>query len=164
MVNLLTLADGAASALRERAEERGISLSVSGEEAMVNGVRSFLYEMLYNLIDNAVKYNVEGGKVEVAVSAGDAAAVSVRDTGIGIPPEYQARVFERFFRVDKSRSKASGGTGLGLSIVKHIAQYHHASLDLHSALGEGTDVSVTFPRPDGPSFQSRPAPSSRSKL
>lgn len=164
MVNLLTLADGAASALRERAEERGISLSVSGEDAMVNGVRSFLYEMLYNLIDNAVKYNVEGGKVEVAVSAGDAAAVSVRDTGIGIPPEYQARVFERFFRVDKSRSKASGGTGLGLSIVKHIAQYHHASLDLHSALGEGTDVSVTFPRPDGPSLQPRPVSSSRSKL
>ncbi len=71
--------------------------------------------------------------------------VTVKDTGIGIPPEYQARVFERFFRVDKSRSKASGGTGLGLSIVKHIAQYHHAGLDLHSTIGEGTNISIVFP-------------------
>ena len=71
--------------------------------------------------------------------------VTVKDTGIGIPPEYQARVFERFFRVDKSRSKASGGTGLGLSIVKHIAQYHHAGLDLHSTIGEGTDISIVVP-------------------
>ena len=101
--------------------------------------------MFYNLIDNAIKYNIDGGKVEVAVSAGDTAAtVSVKDTGIGIPPEYQARVFERFFRVDKSRSKASGGTGLGLSIVKHIAQYHHADLDLHSTMGRGTSISVSF--------------------
>ncbi len=145
-VNLLELADSAASALRERAEERHIDLSVTGENLMVDGVRSFLYEMLYNLIDNAIKYNLDGGRVEVAVSAGEiGATVSVKDTGIGIPPEYQARVFERFFRVDKSRSKASGGTGLGLSIVKHIAQYHHADLSLHSRIGEGTDISVVFP-------------------
>ncbi len=145
-VNLLELADSAASALREQAEKRHISLSVTGESAKISGVRGFLYEMLYNLIDNAIKYNIDGGKVEVAVSAGDTAiTVSVKDTGIGIPPEYQARVFERFFRVDKSRSKASGGTGLGLSIVKHIAQYHHADLSLHSRIGEGTDISVVFP-------------------
>ena len=145
-VNLLELADSAASALRERAEERRIDLSVTGKDAVVNGVRGFLYEMLYNLIDNAIKYNIDGGKVEVTVLTGDTAAtVSVKDTGIGIPPEYQARVFERFFRVDKSRSKASGGTGLGLSIVKHIAQYHHADLSLHSRIGEGTDISVVFP-------------------
>ena len=145
-VNLLELADSAASALRERAEERRIDLSVTGKDAVVNGVRGFLYEMLYNLIDNAIKYNIDGGKVEVTVLTGDTAAtVSVKDTGIGIPPEYQVRVFERFFRVDKSRSKASGGTGLGLSIVKHIAQYHHADLSLHSRIGEGTDISVVFP-------------------
>jgi two-component system phosphate regulon sensor histidine kinase PhoR len=145
-VNLLELADSAASALRERAEERHIDLSVTGENLMVDGVRSFLYEMLYNLIDNAIKYNLDGGRVEVAVSAGEiGATVSVKDTGIGIPPEYQARVFERFFRVDKSRSKASGGTGLGLSIVKHIAQYHHADLSLHSRIGEGTNISIVFP-------------------
>ncbi len=144
-VNLLELTDSAASALRERAKERHIDLSVTGENLMVDGVRSFLYEMLYNLIDNAIKYNTDGGRVEVAVSAGDTGTtVSVKDTGIGIPPEYQARVFERFFRVDKSRSKASGGTGLGLSIVKHIAQYHHADLSLHSTIGKGTDISVSF--------------------
>ena len=144
-VNLLELADSAASALRERAEERRIDLSVTGKDAVVNGVRGFLYEMFYNLIDNAIKYNIDGGKVEVTVLTGDTAAtVSVKDTGIGIPPEYQTRVFERFFRVDKSRSKASGGTGLGLSIVKHIAQYHHADLDLHSTMGRGTSISVSF--------------------
>ena len=146
-VNLLELADSAASALRERAAERRISLSVTGEGAVINGVRGFLYEMFYNLIDNAIKYNIDGGKVEVAVSTGNAGTtVSVKDTGIGIPPEYQARVFERFFRVDKSRSKASGGTGLGLSIVKHIAQYHHADLKLYSTVGTGTDILITFPR------------------
>lgn len=144
-VALLELADSVVSALRERAEERRVSLSVAGEEASVSAVRGFLYETLYNLVDNAVKYNVEGGKVEVVVSAGDSPAVCVRDTGIGIAPEYQARVFERFFRVDKSRSKASGGTGLGLSIVKHIAQYHHAQLSLRSIPGEGTEVSLAFP-------------------
>lgn len=144
-VNLLELARSAASALRERAEERHIDLSVSGADSMINGVRGFLYELLYNLIDNAIKYNTDGGKVEVAVSAGDTGTtVSVKDTGIGIPPEYQARVFERFFRVDKSRSKASGGTGLGLSIVKHIAQYHHAEIKLHSEIGNGTCIEILF--------------------
>lgn len=144
-VNLLELADSAASALREQAEKRHISLSVTGESAKISGVRGFLHEMLYNLIDNAIKYNIDGGKVEVAVSAGDTAiTVSVKDTGIGIPPEYQARVFERFFRVDKSRSKASGGTGLGLSIVKHIAQYHHAEIKLHSGNGRGTIIEILF--------------------
>ena len=145
-VNLLELADSAASALREQAEKRHISLSATGESAKISGVRGFLYEMLYNLIDNAIKYNIDGGKVEVAVSAGDTAiTVSVKDTGIGIPPEYQARVFERFFRVDKSRSKASGGTGLGLSIVKHIAQYHHAEIRLQSGIGRsGTNIEVLF--------------------
>ena len=146
-VNLLEAADSAVSALRERAKERHISISVTGENSVVNGVRGFLYEMLYNLIDNAIKYNKDGGKIEVAVSTSDtAAAVCVKDTGIGIPPEYQARVFERFFRVDKSRSKASGGTGLGLSIVKHVVQYHHAVIHLHSTIGVGTDISIAFPK------------------
>ena len=144
-VNLLDLARSAASALRERAEERHINLSVTGKDSMIDGVRGFLYEMFYNLIDNAIKYNVDGGKVEVAVSTSDAGTtVTVKDTGIGIPPEHQARVFERFFRVDKNRSKASGGTGLGLSIVKHIAQYHHAGIRLQSRVGSGTNIEVLF--------------------
>lgn len=144
-VDLSELAVEAASALRCGAEARSIRMEVTGGSACVTGVRGFLYEMLYNLCDNAIKYNVDGGRVEIAVAGGSGGtAVSVRDTGIGIPEEYQSRVFERFFRVDKSRSKASGGTGLGLSIVKHIARYHHASISLYSRTGEGTTISVAF--------------------
>ena len=145
MVDLLEMAKDAASVLYDKTREKGIRLSIAGESAQVNGVRGLLYEMIYNLCDNAIKYNVKDGSVEITVSnAGPGAVVTVRDTGIGIPPEYQTRVFERFFRVDKSRSKASGGTGLGLSIVKHIAQYHNAKITLQSEMGAGTTVTVTF--------------------
>ena len=145
MVDLLETAKDAASVLYNKAREKGVRLSVTGESVSVNGVRGLLYEMIYNLCDNAIKYNVKDGSVEIAVSkAGPGAVVAVRDTGIGIPPEYQSRVFERFFRVDKSRSKESGGTGLGLSIVKHIAQYHNAKITLQSEMGAGTAVMVTF--------------------
>ena len=145
-VDLLELAESAASALRDSAAQKGVQLSVTGQSVQIGGVRGFLHEMIYNLCDNAIKYNVENGSVEVSVSADEQrAAVTVKDTGIGIPPEYQSRVFERFFRVDKSRSKASGGTGLGLSIVKHIAQYHRASIELQSGVGKGTTISVLFP-------------------
>jgi len=145
-VDLLEIAENVASVLQGSAAEKHVGISVTGESVQITGVRSFLDEMIYNLCDNAIKYNMENGSVEIAVSKGmDGAAVVVRDTGIGIPPEYQARVFERFFRVDKSRSKASGGTGLGLSIVKHIAQYHHATVELRSSVGGGATVSVTFP-------------------
>lgn len=146
MVDLLETAKAAASALRDSAAEKGIHVSVSGESVSISGVRSFLHEMIYNLCDNAIKYNVENGSVEIAVGRGEReAVVTVRDTGIGIPAEYQSRIFERFFRVDKSRSKASGGTGLGLSIVKHIVQYHSAAIELQSEPGRGTIVSVVFP-------------------
>ena len=101
---------------------------------------------MYNLCDNAIKYNVTGGRVDLSVSCtGGTAAVMVRDTGIGIPADQQDRVFERFYRVDKSHSKASGGTGLGLSIVKHAVQYHHGVIELKSELGKGTEIRVTFP-------------------
>ena len=145
LVDLLKTTKDAASVLYDKTREKGIRLSIAGESAQVNGVRGLLYEMIYNLCDNAIKYNVKDGSVEITVSkAGLGAVVTVRDTGIGIPPEYQSRVFERFFRVDKSRSKASGGTGLGLSIVKHIAQYHNAKITLQSELSVGTTVIVTF--------------------
>lgn len=144
-VDLYEIAMETVSALKISAESKNVKIDVTGESISVNGVRGLLYEMIYNLCDNAVKYNVDGGQVEVAVfNSGKGPVVSVRDTGIGIPSEYQSRIFERFFRVNKSRSKASGGTGLGLSIVKHIAQYHHASIDLHSQLGKGTTISVVF--------------------
>lgn len=145
LVDLLKTAKDAASVLSDKTREKGIRLSIAGESAQVNGVRGLLYEMIYNLCDNAIKYNVKDGSVEITVSKAElGAVVTVRDTGIGIPPEYQSRVFERFFRVDKSRSKASGGTGLGLSIVKHIAQYHNAKITLQSELSVGTTVIVTF--------------------
>ena len=144
--DLFALANSVASALRDNAEKKRVRISVVGESFQVNGARGLLYEMVYNLCDNAIKYNVEGGAVEISVSRGEQGTIlTVRDTGIGVPPEYQSRVFERFFRVDKSRSKASGGTGLGLSIVKHIAQYHHAEIELHSDIGAGSTISVRFP-------------------
>ena len=144
-VDLLETAEGAASALRDTARKKGVHISVAGERVQVQGVRGLLHEMIYDLCDNAIKYNVEGGSVEIAVSKdGAGTVVTVKDTGIGIPPEHQSRVFERFFRVDKSRSKASGGTGLGLSIVKHIAQYHNAKITMQSGPGAGTAVTVIF--------------------
>ena len=145
-VDLFKTAEDVANDLQTAAVQKQVSILVTGTQVKINGVRNYLYEMLYNLCDNAVKYNVPGGKVEVAVSGeGQRAAITVRDTGIGIPAEYQSRIFERFFRVDKSRSKASGGTGLGLSIVKHIVQYHQAEIELQSVVGGGTTVSVMFP-------------------
>ena len=145
-VDLLEIAEDAANDLQAAAVQKQVSILATGKHAKINGVRNYLYEMVYNLCDNAIKYNVPAGKVEVVVSSeGQGANITVRDTGIGIPVEYQSRIFERFFRVDKSRSKASGGTGLGLSIVKHIVQYHQAEIELQSVVGGGTTVSVMFP-------------------
>lgn len=145
-VELLAVAREVAENLRSAAKTRNVTVEVTGTPATVSGVRRLLYEIVLNLCDNAIKYNTEGGRVEVEVAQdGGTAAVTVRDTGIGIPPEYQSRVFERFYRVDKSHSKASGGTGLGLSIVKHAVQYHHGVIQLKSEVGKGTEIRVTFP-------------------
>ena len=145
-VELLAVAREAAENLRSAAEARHVTVEVTGQPASVSGVRRLLYEIMFNLCDNAIKYNTDGGRVEVEVTCdGGTAAVTVRDTGIGIPPEHQSRVFERFYRVDKSHSKASGGTGLGLSIVKHAVQYHHGTIQLKSEVGKGTEIRVTFP-------------------
>lgn len=145
-VELLAVAREVAENLRSAAKTRNVTVEVTGTPATVSGVRRLLYEIVLNLCDNAIKYNTEGGRVEVKVAQdGGTAAVTVRDTGIGIPPEHQSRVFERFYRVDKSHSKASGGTGLGLSIVKHAVQYHHGVIRLKSEVGKGTEIRVTFP-------------------
>ena len=146
-VDLYDEAAEAEENLRTAAEEKGVKLSLTGDGAEISGVRRLVYEIIYNLCDNAIKYNRPGGSVEVRVTQSESeAAVTVADTGIGIAPEDQARVFERFYRADKSRSKESGGTGLGLSIVKHAVQYHHGSIDLKSTPGEGTTIKVTFPK------------------
>ena len=145
-VDLYDLAADTIDSLRETAKKRAVRFQLKGEHVTVMGVWRILSEMLYNLCDNAVKYNRHGGSVEVSVSEQNGAAVlSVEDTGIGISPEHQGRVYERFFRVDKSHSKAIGGTGLGLSIVKHGAQFHHAEIALESEPGFGTKFTLTFP-------------------
>ena len=145
-VDLLAVAGQAATDLESAAEKRHITVSVEGQSTVVPGVRQLLYEVLYNLCDNAIKYNVEGGSVTMTVETrGEKGVVTVADTGIGIEPEDQGRIFERFFRVDKSHSKASGGTGLGLSIVKHAVQYHRGEIRLHSQPGQGTQIQVLLP-------------------
>lgn len=145
-VELLALAQEVCASLGPQAAAKNVRLAVSGSPSPVSGVRPLLYEMVYNLCDNAIKYNVEGGSVTVDVGLeGQNVVLSVCDTGIGIPPEYQDRVFERFFRVDKSRSKAIGGTGLGLAIVKHAVKYHSGHLCLKSTPGQGTTITISFP-------------------
>lgn len=144
-VNITELSRDVARRLKMSADKKNVKIGISGEDISVYGVRKILDEMIFNLCDNAVKYNKEGGTVEIRVKKEDGKTVlSVRDTGIGIAPSQQSRVFERFYRVDKSRSKAEGGTGLGLSIVKHGAMYHGAEIKLISTPGEGTEVTVIF--------------------
>ena len=145
-VDLLAVSQEAAENLHDAAVARDVTLSVTGQPVVMPGVRRLIYEIVYNLCDNAIKYNVDGGRVDIAVASGtDGSSITVADTGIGIAPEHQGRVFERFYRVDKSHSKASGGTGLGLSIVKHAVQYHHGRIELESTPGAGTTIRVVFP-------------------
>ena len=147
-VDLLAVSQEAAENLHDAAAARNVMVSVTGQPAVLPGVRRLIYEIVYNLCDNAIKYNRDGGRVDVAVAAdAGGSSITVADTGIGIAPEHQARVFERFYRVDKSHSKASGGTGLGLSIVKHAVQYHHGRIELESTPGTGTTIRVVFPNP-----------------
>lgn len=144
-VNLYDLCAQSIERLSPVAARQSVTLALTGEHAEIMGVEQLLKEMIYNLLDNAIKYNVPGGSVTASVrkSAGRT-ILSVADTGIGIPYAHQPRVFERFYRVDKSHSKEVGGTGLGLSIVRHAAQYHGARLELKSQPGKGTTITVTF--------------------
>ncbi|MDD6188178.1 MAG: ATP-binding protein [Clostridiales bacterium] len=144
-VELYSLSAGILESLRPIAAKRNITLNLSGEPTELKGIRHILSEMIYNLCDNAIKYNKDGGRVDVSIRrSGANTIVTVADTGIGIPYAHQDRVFERFYRVDKSHSKEIGGTGLGLSIVKHGAQYHNARIELKSEPGKGTAVSIIF--------------------
>ena len=144
-VDLLEVANEVAEVLSASAAKRQVSVSVDGESCTINGIRRYLYEIVYNLCDNAIRYNKEGGKVNVSVKQdGENTVVTVSDTGIGIPPEHHSRIFERFYRVDKSHSKETGGTGLGLSIVKHAVAYHKGKVTLDSVPDEGTTITITF--------------------
>ena len=145
-IGLLSLSQEIAEDLGDAAKKKNVTLSVGGNEAYVFGVSRLLYEVIYNLCDNAIKYNREGGQVDINIdSVGGAAKLTVSDTGIGIAPKHQARIFERFYRVDKSHSKATGGTGLGLSIVKHAVQYHGGTVSIESEENKGTRITVTLP-------------------
>ncbi|MBE6933375.1 MAG: PAS domain S-box protein [Ruminococcaceae bacterium] len=144
-VSLKVLSEEVCETLADAAKLKDVSLEVTGDDGVVNGVRRLLYEVVYNLCDNAIKYNNPGGSVKVTVAQKPGEVLlSVQDTGIGISPEHQDKVFERFYRVDKSHSKQSGGTGLGLSIVKHAVKYHHGKISLESELNKGTTISVLF--------------------
>ena len=144
-VNLYEIAQRCVEALNINAINKGVTLNLTGEECYIRGKAQLVEELVYNLCDNAIRYNKENGNVTVTVNPLEkGASVSVKDTGIGIPKKYQERIFERFFRVDKSRSKATGGTGLGLAIVKHITQLHDAKLEISSEEGKGTEIIVTF--------------------
>lgn len=140
-IDLFELAKDEIASLSHFAEVSNVAFKLQGERTVVKGVPRLMHEIVYNLCENAVKYNKDGGSVTVTVQDN---AITVADTGIGIPPEHRQRVFERFYRVDKSRSKETGGTGLGLSIVKHAAQYMNARIELQSAVGEGTEITVKF--------------------
>jgi len=140
-VDLLALAEEVVTILQPTAAQKAVTITVSGEGFRLTGIRRLLHESIYNLCDNAIKYNVPGGSVRINV---EDHKLTVSDTGIGIPAEHQARVFERFYRVDKSHSKASGGTGLGLSIVKHAVACHKAEIQLESTPGKGTAITIQF--------------------
>ncbi len=146
-VDLYEVAKTCAEQLKESASKFAVNMLVSGESCTVLGSRKRLEELCYNLADNAIRYNVPGGKVILSAENRDGQGVlTVSDTGIGIPAEQQERVFERFYRVDKGRSKKNGGTGLGLAIVKHIALLHNAEIELNSEEGAGTVITVRFPK------------------
>ncbi len=146
-VDLAQIATNTFEQLEMSARKADVTLQLDAKPAMVEADRQMMDELLYNLCDNAIRYNVHGGSVKLEVRpVRDKVIVCVQDTGIGISPENQEHVFERFYRVDKSRSKATGGTGLGLAIVKHIAVKHNAQIELESELGRGTRISVIFER------------------
>ena len=144
-VDLYEVVKEAAEVLTVSAAQKQVELRIDGEPCVMNGVRRYLYEIIYNLCDNAIRYNKVGGKVLVELKKQDKNIVlSVSDTGIGIPQEHQNRIFERFYRVDKSHSKETGGTGLGLSIVKHAVAFHSGVIKLESKVGEGTVITIKF--------------------
>ncbi len=145
-VDLYQTARGIVDLLKVNAEKQEIAMTLGGSPQTVAGDRRMLEELIYNLCDNAIRYNKRGGTVAVTVGhTAEGPFLSIKDTGIGIPPEHQQRVFERFYRVDKGRSKSTGGTGLGLAIVKHIVTWHGAELKLESEEGKGTEIVIRFP-------------------
>lgn len=145
-VDLYSLSEQILSRLQPQAEKRDIHMELSGDHESVLGQRQVLDDMVFNLCDNAIKYNKEQGSLAVRIQkTEEGICLSVQDTGVGIPYEHRDRIFERFYRVEKSHSKELGGTGLGLSIVKHGAQLHDAQIRVNSTVGQGTTITLIFP-------------------
>lgn len=146
-VDLLNITNEVKNNLDETAKAKNVSIQVSGKNVVIEGVKRLIYEIIFNLCDNAIKYNKDGGKVDISISETESnSVIKVKDNGIGIAPEEQNHIFERFYRVDKSHSKASGGTGLGLSIVKHAVQYHNGTVTIDSQIGKGTEITIAIPK------------------
>lgn len=146
-ISLNAVAVEVADTLSDKAAERNVTVNIEGDSGNIYGVKNLIFEIIYNLCDNAIKYNTDGGRVDVRISENDTGiTLTVSDTGIGIAAEHHQRIFERFYRVDKSHSKKSGGTGLGLSIVKHAVQYHDGSISIKSNENQGTVITVIFPK------------------
>lgn len=146
-ISLYQITSEVFDSLRDEADNKEVSLFLEGTEGKLQGVYRLLYETVYNICENAIKYNVDGGSVRVFIEERDSeVGITVEDTGIGIPLKHQSRVFERFYRVDKSHSKKTGGTGLGLSIVKHAVSYHNGVIELTSEEGVGTKIEIRFPK------------------
>ncbi|MCM1330354.1 MAG: ATP-binding protein [Ruminococcus sp.] len=146
-IDLFVLAKETAASLEPQANSLGVSVSAEGGETVIYGIPQLVREIIFNLCDNAVKYNRRGGTVKISVAGNEKTArLTVSDTGIGIPEKYRERIFERFYRVDKSHSKEIGGTGLGLSIVKHAVKLHNGSIEVQSEVGRGTEITVELPK------------------
>lgn len=146
-VELFSLMKEVTDSLSVEAQKKNISLKTAGQPIQLQGIRKLLYEIIYNLCDNAIKYSDENSQIQLALTENNSYIIlSVKDEGIGIPKEHQSRIFERFYRVDKSHSRSTGGTGLGLSIVKHACEYHKAQIELYSEENIGTTVSIKFPK------------------
>ncbi|MDD5829002.1 MAG: ATP-binding protein, partial [Lachnospira sp.] len=144
-VNLYETAKNCVEMLEKSASDHQIPLNLTGKDVVINANHQMMDELIYNLCDNAIRYNNPGGTVNVSLTSNENNVIlEVKDTGIGIPKEHQDRIFERFYRVDKSRSKSTGGTGLGLAIVKHIVAKHNAEIELESEVGKGTTIRVIF--------------------
>lgn len=144
-VNLYTMAETCVNMLQINAEKHQVTIEFHGEPCTITANKDMIEELLYNLCDNAIRYNVPGGNVKVYVGEENGRPFfCVKDTGIGIPKEHRERIFERFYRVDKSRSKSTGGTGLGLAIVKHVVAKHDAKIELNSEVGKGTEIKILF--------------------
>lgn len=145
-LSLYKIVSNVVDSLQDMAWKKNITLHLEGKEGKIQGVYRLIYETIYNICDNAIKYNVDGGDVKISIEEKDSeVGIAIEDTGIGIPKEHQSRIFERFYRVDKSHSKKSGGTGLGLSIVKHAVGYHNGKISLSSEEGMGTKIEIWFP-------------------